>query len=160
MAKKSEKTYEFFKPREFSKAYPTRAKVVDDDVLSKYVSWVLIDRSEVARGRTYLLMTSSMYNKACYRFAPMTEDFHRNARQEIDAPLLQQKAIVAKCQATITALHAELAKYEENRKVFEKNQSLASQELAAVLLLKRKLQQLIENLKLGDSENLSSIRGF
>lgn len=159
MTKKVNKKYEFFKPSKFCEFYPARAKVLDDGVLSKYVSYVLVDRSKVARGSTYLLITSSSYKKACKRFAPMTDDFEMRVKYEIAAPLREQAVLVDKCNATIAALNEELAEYQENRQVFENKQLLASQELSAVLLLKRELQQLIEHLKIGDSEALSLIRG-
>ena len=89
----------------------------------------------------------------------MTDDFEMRARYEIAAPLREQAAIIANCEVTIAALRQELTEYRENRQVLEKNQSVARQELAAVQLLKRELQQLIENLKIGNSEAVSLIRG-
>lgn len=158
MAKKVNKKYEFFKPSKFCESYPARAKVLDDGVLSKYVSCVLVDRSNVARGSTYLLMTSSMYKKACHRFALMTDDFEM-LRYEIAASLREQAEISANGEATIAALREELAEYRAHQKMIEENRLLANKELSAVMLLKRELQQLIEHLKIGDSEALSLIRG-
>lgn len=160
MAKKSKKEVEFFKRREFATAYPTRAAILDDDVLSRYISWALVDHSAVNTSKTYLLMTVSAYKKACYRFAPMTDDFARHARHEIAAPLREQYDMVKKCEATIAALRKELNEFREQRTVFEENQLLISQEINAVLILKRKLQGLIEHLKIGDRHTPSALRGF
>jgi hypothetical protein len=160
MTKDTKDTFEFLKPRDFVKAYPNRAKVLGDGVLSKYVSWVLVDRSSVAAGKTYLLMTSSAYKKASYRFAPMTADFERNARHKMAAPLREQYAIVEKHEATIAALYDELEEYRDHRVVFDENQLLVSQEIAAVQMLKRELLGLIEHLKIGNSDANSSLRGF
>ena len=160
MTKDMNDTFEFLKPSDFGKDYPARAKVLGDDVLSKYVSWVLVDRSSVAAGKTYLLMTSSAYKKACYRFAPMTDDFERHARHEMAAPLHEQYAIVEKHEATIAELRDELKEYRDHRVVFDENQLLVSQEIAAVQILKRELLGLIEHMKIGNSEANSSLRGF
>lgn len=160
MKKDVKEKFEFYKPRNFIKAYPNRAKVLNDDVLSKFVSWILVDRSAVTAGKTYLLMTSSSYKKACYRFAPMTDDFERNARHEMALPLREQYAIVEKQEATIAALREELKEYRDHRAVFDENQLLVSQEIAAVQMLKRELLGLIEHLKIGNSDVNSSLRGF
>ncbi len=160
MTKDTKETFEFLKPSDFEKEYPARAEVLGDDVLSKYVSWVLVDRSSVAAGKTYMLMTSSAYKKACYRFAPMTDDFERNARYQMAAPLREQYAIVEKHEATIATLRDELKEYRDHRAVFDENQLLVSQEIAAVQMLKRELLGLIEHLKIGNSDANSSLRGF
>ena len=160
MKKDVKKQFEFLKPRNFVKAYPNRAKVLADDVLSKFVSWVLVDRSSVAVGKTYLLMTASAFKEASNKFAPMTDEFERMERHKMAAPLREQYAIVEKHEATIAALREELKGYRDHREVFDENQLLVSQEIAAVQMLKRELLGLIEHLKIGNSDANSSLRGF
>lgn len=152
MAAKSSEIYEFFTPREFSNAYPTKAKILTDGVLSKYISWVLVERPKAAVRKTYLLMSSSMYGKARDRFAELIDDLAAHEMHVTADPTVEQAAIVKECDATIAALKVELAEYRKNREELDKNRVLASQELAAVLLLKHELQHLIERLNIGNSE--------
>lgn len=160
MPKKSEETFEFLKRREFAKVYPARAKVLNDKVLSKYVSWVLIDRSSVPSGKTYLLMASSAYKKACFRFEPMTENFAYDARFATLAPLRELQAEIENCRAIIFNQEDELRAFRERLTAFDENQVLLNQEIKAVRILKEKLQRLIENLKIGDSPIYAALRGF
>lgn len=160
MTKDAKEKFEFLKPRNFVKAYPKRAKVLADDVLSKFVSWVLVDRSSVAAGKTYLLMTVSAFKEASNKFAPMTDDFERIERYKMAAPLRDLYALIEKQEVTIAALREELKEYKKHREVFDENQLLVSQEIAAVQMLKRELLGLIEHLKIGNIEANPSLRGF
>lgn len=160
MARSTSNPFEFLKPHEFAKEYPDRAQVLDDDVLSKYVSWALVDRSGVSSGKTYLLMTVAAYRKACYRFAPMTDDFARQVKLNIEAPLRASYDEIKKCEETIGELENELAEYREIESKFNINRKLITQEAEAVLMLKGELQRLIERLKNGDGETPRELLGF
>lgn len=160
MTMDAKESFEFFRPGEFAKAHPRRAHVLDDDVLSKYVSWALVEKSAGRAGQTYLLMSASAYKKACCDFAPMTDGVAQNARREFEAPLREQYDVVIRHEATISSLHEELRQFRDHRATFDENQKLIVEELTAVRMLKRELQSLIEHLKIGDSDPPSALRGF
>lgn len=160
MTKDKKEWFEFFKPREFVEAHPGRARVLEDDVLSKYVSWALVEKSAGRAGQTYLLMSASAYRKACNHFEPMTDEFATNARHKIEAPLREQYDVVTTHEATISSLQEELREIRDHRATFEENQKLIVEELKAVRILKRELQSLIEHLKIGDSDTPTALRGF
>ena len=160
MKKKAKDTFQFFKPHKLADTYPARARALSDDVLSKYVSWVLVDRSTDKAGKTYFLMTTSAYKKACYNFAPMTDDFARTARREMELPMREQYAIVEKCEAKIAALQEELCEFREYRAAVDEKETLIGQEIEAVRILKSELQRLIEHLRIGNSPTAAALRGF
>jgi hypothetical protein len=160
MTKTAKELFEFREPPEFIKGYPKKARLLDDKVLSKYVSWILVDRSESEAGKTFLLMSASAYRKACNYYAPATDDFLKEARDEAERPLREQSAEVSKCRATIASLRKELKELQGRQPLIDQYKNIVGQELEAVRIVKRELQSLIERLKLGDSDTPAEMRGF
>lgn len=159
MSKQNEEV-EYFKRRDFASAHPKRARVLDDNVLSKYVSWAMVDRTENPAGTTYLLMNAAAYRKACEHYAPMTSDFAATVREKAAQPMREMQAEVVQARERMEELAGSVNGFMADREKFEKDCISLESSLKNARALKLELQRILEHINNGEAKTPAALVGY